>query len=187
MDAKTLCLGVLTEGEASGYEIKKQMEEGPLAHFYRAGYGSIYPALNKLDAEGLVTCTEMAQEKRPGKKIYRITKRGEEAFREALRTRPRSDWVRSDYLFMMFFAEFLDGGRLDEVYEGYLREYRNAIRDLQEMNLCKSFGGRRFVHAFGLHLYKAMVEFMENNRDLLTEADAGDGAEREEESVGAAG
>ena len=29
MDAKTLCLGVLTLGEATGYEIKKAVEEGP--------------------------------------------------------------------------------------------------------------------------------------------------------------
>ena len=186
MDTKILCLGVLTEGDASGYEIKKQMEEGPLAHFYRAGFGSIYPALNKLDEEGLVTCTEMAQEKRPGKKIYRITERGKEAFREALRTRPCSDWVRSDYLFMMFFADFLDSGRLEEVYEDYLREYRKAISDLQEMKLCQSYAGRRFVHAFGLHLYKAMVEFMENNRDLLMEECAEDERRTKGENVGAA-
>ena len=186
MDTKILCLGVLADGEASGYEIKKQMEEGPLAHFYRAGFGSIYPALNKLDKEGLVTCTEMAQEKRPGKKIYRITERGKEAFREALCTRPCSDWVRSDYLFMMFFADFLDSGRLEEVYEGYLHEYRNAIRGLQDMELCQSYPGRRFVHAFGLHLYKAMVEFMENNRDLLTEERTEDDGRAEGDRVGAA-
>jgi len=48
MDVKTLCLGVLSRGTASGYEIKKQCEEGPFAHFYAAGFGSIYPALNAL-------------------------------------------------------------------------------------------------------------------------------------------
>jgi len=39
MDVKTLCLGVLNRGEASGYEIKKQCEEGPFSHFYAAGFG----------------------------------------------------------------------------------------------------------------------------------------------------
>ena len=48
MDVKTLCLGVLSRGEATGYEIKKQCEEGPLAFFYAAGFDSIYPALNAL-------------------------------------------------------------------------------------------------------------------------------------------
>ena len=40
MDVKTLCLGVLTLGDASGYEIRKQFEEGPFAHFFGASYGS---------------------------------------------------------------------------------------------------------------------------------------------------
>src|SRR3546814_8991519 len=35
MDAKTLCLGVLSRGAASGYEIKKAFEEGPFSHFHQ--------------------------------------------------------------------------------------------------------------------------------------------------------
>src|SRR3546814_3071348 len=54
MDAKTLCLGVLSRGAASGYEIKKAFEEGPFSHFHQASFGSIYPALNALSADGLV-------------------------------------------------------------------------------------------------------------------------------------
>ena len=56
MDVKILCLGVLSRGEASGYEIKKAFEEGPFSHFHQASFGSIYPALNALSAEGLVAC-----------------------------------------------------------------------------------------------------------------------------------
>ena len=47
MDIKTLCLGVLTQGEASGYDIKKHFE-CVFSHFYVAGFGSIYPALTEL-------------------------------------------------------------------------------------------------------------------------------------------
>src|SRR3546814_665287 len=54
MDAKTLCLGVLSRGAASGYEIKKAFEEGPFSHFHQASFGSIYPTLNALSADGLV-------------------------------------------------------------------------------------------------------------------------------------
>ena len=52
MDARTLCLGALELGDASGYEIKKLYEEGDLSHFYAVGFGSIYPALTRL-VEGL--------------------------------------------------------------------------------------------------------------------------------------
>lgn len=168
MDVKTLCLGVLTHGEASGYEIKKQFEEGPMAHFYRAGFGSIYPALNQLDQEGLVTCRALVQEKRPGKKVYRITEKGVLAFRQALRQQPSSDWIRSDCLFMLFFSEFLETGRMKEVFEGYLEHYRQAAAIMNERDICDdASAGRKFVHDFGLAVYSAIIDFMEKNRHLL--------------------
>ncbi len=48
MNVRTLCLGILSLGEASGYEIKKDVEDGLFSHFIEASYGSIYPALNQL-------------------------------------------------------------------------------------------------------------------------------------------
>ena len=39
MDVKTLCLGVLERGDATGYEIKRQCEEGPYADVCPAGFG----------------------------------------------------------------------------------------------------------------------------------------------------
>ena len=53
MNVRTLCLGVLSFGEATGYEIKKEIEEGPFSHFIEASFGSIYPALTQLLGEGL--------------------------------------------------------------------------------------------------------------------------------------
>jgi len=59
MDVKTLCLGVLSLGDASGYEIRKMFEEGPFAHFHHASFGSIYPALSPLlDAEQVTWAVE---------------------------------------------------------------------------------------------------------------------------------
>jgi hypothetical protein len=41
MDVKTLCLCVLTEGDKSGYEIKRCFEEA-FSHFFSTGFGSAY-------------------------------------------------------------------------------------------------------------------------------------------------
>jgi PadR family transcriptional regulator AphA len=54
MNVRTLCLGFLSTGEASGYEIKKGIEDGMFSHFIDASFGSIYPALTQLTAEGLL-------------------------------------------------------------------------------------------------------------------------------------
>ena len=39
MGAKILCLGALTCGDASGYEIKKIFEGAPFAHFHQVSFG----------------------------------------------------------------------------------------------------------------------------------------------------
>ena len=89
MDVKSACLGVLACGDATGYEIRKQFEEGPFGHFFHAGFGSIYPALNRLQTEGLVSCMSLTQDRRPDKKIYTITAKGERTLLFSQRLPPR--------------------------------------------------------------------------------------------------
>lgn len=169
MDAKTLCLGVLTLGDATGYEIKKQFEEGPFAYFHAVGFGSIYPALAKLGDEGLVTCTEQAQDGRPDKKVYSITEAGREVFVKAIHQPPGEDKIRSDTCFVLFFAHLLKEGHRDAVFDGYLEAYRSMIEEMSCEDIARESPGRRFVHGFGLSIYEAVVEYMENNRSLLAE------------------
>ena len=52
MNIRTLCLGILSRGDATGYEIKKMAEEGLFSHFVEASFGSIYPALTRMTDEG---------------------------------------------------------------------------------------------------------------------------------------
>lgn len=136
MDVKTLCLGVLTLRDMTGYEIKKHFEES-FAHFFVAGYGSIYPALGDLTREGLVSCRDVAQAKRPDKKVYSLTEAGREALLAALlATTPRHK-VRSEFLVLLYFAHLLPPARLAEVLEQRLEEIdRNleCIRAFEEQN-----------------------------------------------------
>ena len=55
MNVKTLCLGILTLREASGYEIKKMVEDGMFSHFIICCDGSIYPAWTQMLNEDLLT------------------------------------------------------------------------------------------------------------------------------------
>ena len=171
MDAKTLCMGVLMLGDASGYEIKKQFEEGPFAHFHAAGFGSIYPALNQLLAEGRGTCTTEIQEGRPSKKVYSLTEAGREAFARSLHREPAPDTYRSESVFMMFFADQLDAAHLARVYDGYLEAYRAHAERMASWDVDGRAKGRQFVHGLGLAIYQTTIEFMEANRGtLLTES-----------------
>ena len=50
MNVRTICLAILFEGEASGYEIRKLSVEGEYSYFIDASFGSVCPALAKLEA-----------------------------------------------------------------------------------------------------------------------------------------
>ena len=171
MDAKTLCLGVLTMGDASGYEIKKQFEEGPLSYFHAAGFGSIYPALGKLTENGMVTFEEMVQEGRPDKKVYTITDAGRDELKRTLRKTPARDRIQSEACFMLFMAEYMDPAHVREVYEDYLNYYRSTILKLEARAVdCREIPSQKlFVRGIGMAIYKAIVAYMEENGHLLFE------------------
>ncbi len=174
MDAKMVCLGVLALGEASGYEIRKQFEEGPFAHFQDAGYGSIYPALNALHAERLVTYREMTQPGRPAKKVYSITEAGTAAFRRALHAETARDRYRSDALFKLYFAEMMDDDGLARVHAEYRERYRAAIERMESRADETMLPARRFVHDLGLTMYRALVAYLDEHKDALFEANRND-------------
>ncbi len=169
MDAKTLCLGVLSQGEASGYEIKKAFEEGPFAHIHAASFGSIYPALEGLRRDGLVACRQQSQDKRPDKKIYSITDAGLEAFDEALMAEPAADKCRSDFLFMLYFAEHLPPRRLARLLAQRIDWYRDHLTRMEE---CPGSGegvppGAAFVCGLGMAVYGAAADFLEHYKEKL--------------------
>lgn len=168
MDVKFLCLGVLSRGEASGYEIKKAFEEGPFSHFHQASFGSIYPALNALSAKGLVACRAQAQEKRPDKKIYSLTAKGRDSFAEALLVEPDHDRVRSDFLFILSFAQFLPPARVAALIDQRIGWYRQS---LERMEACAAAdptsAGATFVRGMGIAVYRSAAEYLEANRDKL--------------------
>lgn len=167
MDVKTVCLGVLSLGDATGYEIKKHFEDGAFSHFYDAGYGSIYPALNNLLEKGLVSCTAQEQDGRPAKKVYSLTVAGETALRDALHEPPQRDKVRSDALVMLFFAHLLEPRHRRRVYEGYLNHFEQALAEMRGRDVEGVDEDKCFVHGLGLAVYSAAATYMAENAHLI--------------------
>ncbi len=174
MDIRTLCLGVLSRGDATGYEIKKSFEEGPFGHIHAASFGAIYPALGALSDAGMVLGTEMAQEKRPDKKVFSITERGRTALCEALMAPPGEDKVRSDFLFILFFAHYLPVPRLAELIDNRIAWYCGTLERMESCDHESSRPGEVFVHGLGLAVYRAAADYLTANRErLLEEVSAG--------------
>lgn len=172
MDVKTLCLAVLSKGEASGYEIKKAFEEGPFAHFQTASFGAIYPALARLTAEEMVTVTEQAQDGKPDKKVYRLSDSGRAAMLASLEIEPGPDQVRSDLLFLLFFADHLAPARIVSLIDARVAHYRAMIAHMDNLDAEASAdhrrgSGRSFVRGFGRAVYQAAADYLETHRDSL--------------------
>lgn len=77
-----IILGMVFDDSLTGYDIKKYIENG-IGVFYKASYGSLYPALNKLTKSGYLT---MYEEPLGGRKknYYKITDEGMKIFLEWL-------------------------------------------------------------------------------------------------------
>lgn len=167
MDTKTLCLAVLSQGDCSGYEIRKQFESGPLANFQDAGFGSIYPALKRLTTEGLAVCVDAGRSARPEKKIYRITATGRQALFDAVNAPPGPDKMRSDFLFVLFFAELLPPRALDELIAGRIAYHRERIERMEQCDTSSMLPGHAFVFNYGLAYHRAELAFLEGHSHEL--------------------
>lgn len=166
MDVRTLCLGILTKSDATGYEIKKILET-TYSHFFDASYGSIYPALNKLTREGLISRVTMPQSGRPDKKVYSITASGRMAFLDALQKLPGPDRVRSEFLAILSFAELLPARHLSLLLDQRIAHYESLITEMfncEDKTLTES---ERFVCGYGAAVYKSVINYLRDNRHIV--------------------
>lgn len=171
MDIKTLCLGVLTLGEASGYEIKQVFEDA-FSYFYVAGYGSIYPALAELTREGYVSVNNIEQEKRPAKKVYCLTDSGRNRFNTSLTETYPHHRTRSDFLVLMVFAHLLPIENIRQVFATRLADIERQITEIESClndDACQQQtpAGAGFCAGFGLAVLKASRDYILQNRDSL--------------------
>lgn len=172
MDIKTLCLGVLTQGEASGYDIKKHFE-CVFSHFYVAGFGSIYPALNDLARDGLVTCREEPQGNRPDRKLYALTDKGREAFNKALLSTPPKHRIRSEFFVLLHFAHLMPAKHLAAVLDERIGDITRSLQELQrvldacEAGECDFEPAQHFEVELALCTMKAHRDYILANREKL--------------------
>ncbi|MBL4906037.1 MAG: PadR family transcriptional regulator [Sneathiella sp.] len=166
MNVRTLCLGILTYGDASGYEIKKAFQER-LSLVFDAGFGSIYPALNKLTEDGFVSCRAEAQSKRPDKKVYSITTEGQLKFLDDLQQQPAEDKFRSEALTTLLFAHLLQPRNVSELIDEIITNYEQNIDVLSKGCDIKRSHSEKFLCGFGVTVRKAAITYMQDNRHLV--------------------
>ena len=76
-------LGLLKERAMHGYQLKKRLAD-TLGSFWQVSYGSLYPALKRLQREEAVEMVFPKEDVGRRKNVYRITAKGEALFAELL-------------------------------------------------------------------------------------------------------
>jgi PadR family transcriptional regulator, regulatory protein AphA len=165
MDVRTICLGILTRGDATGYEIKKLFEDGRFSYFVEASFGSIYPALSRLTDEGLVSVRAEAGVRRPDRKVYSITEKGRSAFIASLNEPLPDDRFRSPFLFAMMFSDFLDQDRVITMIDGYIADTEAKLAQIT-CDCGRPCNPREaFVCGMGRTVYQAILAFLKERRN----------------------
>lgn len=130
---KFVILGLLTYGSFTGYDIK-QIMLGSTSNFMNASFGSIYPALNKLEKEGLIRSTK-AIENGKYKKVYTIDEIGEKEFMRWLEE--PIEFMRSyeDILAKIFFYEKLPKEKASKLIKQLISDINKKIQELEELEV----------------------------------------------------
>ncbi|MFN4142857.1 PadR family transcriptional regulator [Aestuariivirga sp.] len=161
MDAKTLCLAVLSLGDASPYEIRGKVED-VFARFMEVAPSSIYAAVKALEQEGLIAGTFHAQEGRPNKTVYRLLEPGRRRLARSLGALEGRHRVRSELVALLMFAHLLPPEKLRDAL-GQREAELDALAVELEGHAAPSEPGQRFALAMGRNLVAAERAFLKES------------------------
>ncbi len=167
-------LGMLTIEPMSGYDLHETIER-TVGHFWKEGYGRLYPTLTALTAEGLVE-GRVTQGRGPRRTIHHLTDAGWNELRRWLATHPGPPQPgRDDLLLQIFFARHADAGplahsvrRRREVTVGLLTRYEAIEAELRR-DPSPDASAWWLTVRHGIHLARASIAWCDEALDMLPE------------------
>ena len=166
-------LGLLSHESLTGYEIKKIMDT-TLKYFWGASYGSIYPTLNKLEQDEMVSKYE-AKENGRKKIIYTITESGRINLKQWLKVPTVKDEVRYETLLKLFFgAEIGPVETLShiDIFENKVKAelpmLNTMVANLEKIKNTEETHLYYLLTAkFGVKVYEAYLEWCKEAKKIL--------------------
>lgn len=121
-------LGVLKDRSMHGYELKKQLN-AQLGQFWQVSYGSLYPAIKRLEKSGAVERVYPREHVKRRLNVYRITPDGEEMFRTMIAEHSAVDDARFSLKMALF--RYMDSGARVELLERRRAYLADKLADLR--------------------------------------------------------
>ena len=163
----------------SGYDLTKWMER-ETSHFFVIGHSSIYPALARMEREGLVGYEVVPSEQGPERKVYSITEAGREALLSWAGEPAGERQVRDEQLVKALCYGFLPKERALarlreekarhedklELYEEFERELEDLFR--KDGVSREAYLGTKLTLARGLGVEKSYVKWCEEAAKMIS-------------------
>ena len=122
MSLKHIMLGLLREPH-SGYDMKKRFDKS-LRNFWRAELSQIYPLLQKMEKEGLISSKAGESDIGPTRRVYKRSAQGRNELQSWLQDGPTVGTEKIAYLAQVFFLANLKD---DEKAIEFMQELRQHM------------------------------------------------------------
>ncbi len=175
-DFEHVLIGLVAGGARSGYELKRYFASTP-AKVYEPSSGALYPALLRLEKNGLLAGRQEASAGRRRRKIYRATPAGIELHHQWLRSPVEAETVGRDLgIHLMRFALAEPVLTRAEVMEFLvqlrdgLRQFNDSMRQfLDQAQLPGRHPALAIQHGIAVH--QASLDWVEATIAQLSEPD----------------
>ena len=176
MSLRHALLGLLADHPASGYELTRTFEASLQQHAWHARHSQIYPELNKLAGEGLVTVVGSGSRNR---RTYGLTDDGRAELRRWLLSEPESTGVRNEAVLRIFLITALPPDDARAVLERFATDGEEKAGVLAEIRGRDEspLGFGQLAAEFGLRYFRMQVEWAHWAIEQFGAAETGDAVE----------
>ncbi|MFT4201603.1 PadR family transcriptional regulator [Gordonia sp. (in: high G+C Gram-positive bacteria)] len=171
-------LGLLLESPMHGYELRKRLT-GLLGAFRAFSYGSLYPTLRRMQADGLIvedTTPIGATKVRRGRRVYMLTEAGRARFNELVADTGPQNYTDDGFgVHLAFFSRTPAVARM-RILEGRRRQVEERRERLREL----IGGSARSDDRYSRQLHELSLESSEREVRWLNELIAAEASDADD-------
>jgi len=120
-------LGLINYRPTTGYELKATFDKS-IHFFWNATLPQIYRTLTQMEKRGWLTLTVKHQNGKPSRKVYHITKAGQEEFKRWLTEPPEMPETRNPMLIKIFFGNHMKPSQFAAHLRAWREDHANLLQ-----------------------------------------------------------
>ena len=168
---KYLFLSLLSKQPTHGYDLLQSYESLFSSVLSPLNAGQIYTTLSRLERDGLVQKYAVEQEGKPDKRIYELTKQGNQVLLDWFAKPVTGPRIKDNFYMKLMSARISDLADAQQLIDGQRQQYLQSMHDLNNMALRTDISGDPtkliLIQGAILHL-KADLEWLDLCEDEFT-------------------